>query len=78
MPSVVPVAKSSDSNTDLSQIWETLESPEYDGYFALINPDTGKLLTARTKNEASFQGLYSIFGYVHMKPLPGLFMKENV
>ena len=46
-----------DSN-DPSQIWKTLESPAYNGYFALQHLETGKLLTARTETEASFQGRY--------------------
>ena len=59
VPAVVPsVPKSSDGTLDATQIWKTLASPEYNGYFALQNPETGKLLTARTDSSASFQGLY--------------------
>ena len=55
MPAVVPTAPRSD---DPAQIWKTLEDPSYNGYFALQNVQTGKLLTARTSTAASFQGWY--------------------
>ena len=44
------------NSEDPFQIWETLENPAFNGYFALRNPETGKLLTARTQDTASFQG----------------------
>ena len=55
VPAVVP---SEPKSSDVAQIWKTLASPEYNGYFALQNPETGKLLTARTSSSATFQGLY--------------------
>ena len=53
MPAVVPTAPRSN---DPAQIWKTLEDPSYNGYFALQNVQTGKLLTARTSTAASFEG----------------------
>ena len=53
----VPVVKPQEPQPSVAaQKWKTLQSPEYDGYFVLLNPDTGKVLTARTATEATFQG----------------------
>ena len=54
---IVPDVEPQEPKPSLAaQKWKTLQSPEYNGYFALLNPDTGKVLTARTASAASFQG----------------------